>query len=262
MGLVQPRNERRHENMEMVSATLSKSHPKSSSKSSGAMERTLRELKAMIVSGELSPGEQIRQEEMAEQLKVSRVPLREAMNVLADQGLLFHRPHQGYFVTKRAPGEHAQIRRMLHLLENDLMLTLRWPDQDMLQSLRELNVRMRECSRLQDITGLTEINRQFHFKIFSLSPNHLILEEVRRLWSMVEPSMWTKFQLAEERVQTLIEHDRLIEAIEAHDRAKCVAEMENHRYSTEFVLPIELPGLVPDTPIPVNEASKAPPSSQ
>ena len=243
--------------MEMASTAPPRNHTKSSSKSSGAMERTLLELKAMIVSGELSPGEQIRQEEMAEQLKVSRVPLREAMNVLADQGLLFHRPHQGYFVTKRAPGEHAQIRRMLHLLENELMLTLRWPEQEMLEGLRELNVRMRECSRLQDITGLTEINRQFHFEIFSLSPNHLILEEVRRLWSMVEPSMWAKFQRAEERVQTLIEHNRIIEAIEAHDRSKCVSELENHRYSTEFGLPIELPGLVPDTPHPVDEASRA-----
>lgn len=153
--------------MEMVSATATrKSHPKSSSKSSGAMERTLNELKTLIVSGELNPGEQIRQEEMAEQLQVSRVPLREAMNVLADQGLLFHRPHQGYFVTKRAPGEHAQIRRMLHLLENELMLTLRWPKNEVLEELRGLNVQMCECSRLLDIGGLIEINRRFHFMIF------------------------------------------------------------------------------------------------
>ena len=44
----------------------------------------------MVVNGELSPGEQIRQEEMTEQLEVSRVPFHEALNVLADQGLLFH----------------------------------------------------------------------------------------------------------------------------------------------------------------------------
>src|SRR5437660_1315975 len=74
-------------------------------KGANAMKAALQVLKTMIVNGELSPGEQIRQEEMAEQLSVSRVPLREALNVLADQGLLFHRLHQGYFVTKRAPGE-------------------------------------------------------------------------------------------------------------------------------------------------------------
>lgn len=232
--------------MGMATPIARTAHPKSSSKSSGAMERTLTQLKAMIVSGELSPGEQIRQEEMAEQLQISRVPLREAMNVLADQGLLFHRPHQGYFVTKRAPGEHAQIRRMLHLLENELMLTIRWPETGILDGLRELNKQMLACSQAQDIRGLTEINRQFHFRIFSLSPNHLILEEVRRLWSMIEPSMWTKFQRADGREQTLAEHERIIAAIDANDRQACVSEMEQHRYSSESGLPIELPGLEAD----------------
>lgn len=222
--------------------------PEKAEKGTGAMTRALQGLKALIINGELSPGEQIRQEEMAEQLEVSRVPLREAMNVLADQGLLFHRPHQGYFVTKRVAGEHAQIRRMLHLLENELMLTIRWPDEETLASLRALNDEMRECVRSVDIRGLIQANRQFHFRIFNLSPNTLILEEVRRLWSMIEPSMWTKFDRADDRAKTLVEHDRLIAALAAHDRARCAAELEHHRYSAEDGLPIELPGVVDDLP--------------
>ena len=58
-----------------------------------AMENALQRLRAKVISGELSPGEQIRRQEMAELLGVSRVPLREALNVLADQGLLLHRPN-------------------------------------------------------------------------------------------------------------------------------------------------------------------------
>lgn len=232
--------------------TTGKANPPSptTDKARGAMAHALNQLKAMIVNGELSPGEQIRQEEMAEQLALSRVPLREAMNVLADQGLLLHRPHQGYFVTKRAPGEHAQIRRMLHLLENELMGTIRWPDADTLQALRGLNAEMRERVRQVDIRGLIEVNRQFHFRVFSLSPNNLILEEVRRLWSMIEPSMWGKFERADDRERTLAEHDQLIAALSAHDRTRCVAEMEQHRYSSEYGLPLELPGVMPETTEP------------
>lgn len=216
----------------------------------GATARALQELKSLIVSGYLSPGEQIRQEEMATQLGVSRVPLREAMNVLADQGLLFHRPNQGYFVIKRAPGEHAQIRRMLHLLENELMTTIRWPGEDMIEQLRALNVEMRECVLKQDVSRLIECNRKFHFAIFELSPNSLIVEEVRRLWSMVEPSQWRKFDRAEDREKTLVEHDQLIAALIACDRPRCTAELERHRYSTEWGMPIELPGAVPEMPAP------------
>src|ERR1700752_2459979 len=93
-----------------------------------AMERALQQLRAKVVSGALSPGEQIRQQEMAEELGVSRVPLREALNVLADQGLLLHRPNSAYFVAKRAPNELDQISRILQLQDNELLESIAWPD--------------------------------------------------------------------------------------------------------------------------------------
>ena len=215
-----------------------------SRKAQGAMGRALSQIKDMILNGELNPGEQIRQEEMALKLAVSRVPLREALNVLADQGLLYHRPHQGYFVTKRDPGQFAQIRRMLHLLENELMATIAWPGPEDLQRLNDLNAQMQRCVDAADTQQLIELNQQFHFAIFGLSPNRLIMDEVARLWALIEPGMWDKFDTQAQRMQTLIEHERLIQALTEQDRAACVAQMEQHRYSPEDGMPIELPGVV------------------
>ena len=148
-----------------------KARAKRTCKLNGAMVHVLNALKAQIISGELSPGEQLRQEEMAEKLQVSRVPLREAMNVLADQGLLFYRPNQGYFVTKRAPAEHAQIRRVLHLLEHELALSLAWPNDRVLAALNDLNFQIKTCVARADVPGLIKLNQEFHFLVFSLSPN-------------------------------------------------------------------------------------------
>ena len=215
-----------------------------SRKAQGAMGRALSQIKDMIVSGELNPGEQIRQEEMALKLAVSRVPLREALNVLADQGLLYHRPHQGYFVTKRDPGQYAQIRRMLHLLENELMATIAWPGPEDLQRLIDLNAQIQCCVDAADNQQLIELNQQFHFAIFGLSPNRLIMDEVARLWALIEPGMWDKFDTHAQRLQTWMEHERLIQALAEQDRVACVAQMEQHRYSPEAGLPIELPGVV------------------
>jgi DNA-binding GntR family transcriptional regulator len=215
-----------------------------SRKANGAMGRALSHIKEMIVNGELYPGEQIRQEEMALKLAVSRVPLREALNVLADQGLLYHRPHQGYFVTKRDPGQYAQIRRMLHLLENELMATIAWPSPSDLAALHELNAAMKNCVASANTQELIDLNRQFHFSIFGLSPNRLIFDEVVRLWTMIEPAMWDKFDTHAQRQQTLEEHDQLILALAHQDRAACVAQMEQHRYSPEAGMPLELPGVV------------------
>ena len=215
-----------------------------SRKAQGAMGRALSQIKDMILNGELNPGEQIRQEEMALKLAVSRVPLREALNVLADQGLLYHRPHQGYFVTKRDPGQFAQIRRMLHLLENELMATIAWPGPEDLQRLNDLNAQMQRCVDAADTQQLIELNQQFHFAIFGLSPNRLIMDEVARLWALIEPGMWDKFDTQAQCLQTLMEHERLIQALTKQDRAACVAQMEQHRYSPEDGMPIELPGVV------------------
>jgi len=201
------------------------------------MERALQHLRAKVVSGALSPGEQIRQQEMAEELGVSRVPLREALNVLADQGLLLHRPNSGYFVAKRAPNELAQIRRILQLLENELLTSLEWPDGQCLEELRALNAQMRECVTAEDWTPLVRLNREFHLQVFSLSPSRLILEEVKRLWALADTFIATKMADAGARRRTVEEHELLIDCLTQRDRSRCLEMMEIHRASTSSGLP-------------------------
>src|SRR5262245_7192244 len=108
----------------------------------GSVERVLRELRSRIAQGLLLPGEQIRQEEMAEEFGVSRVPLREALTILADQGLLEHHHNRGYFVAKRVPEELHQLYCMLDLLENELVKSMDWPSKDEISQLRVLNRQM------------------------------------------------------------------------------------------------------------------------
>src|SRR5690606_16879394 len=135
----------------------------------GVMQKALEKLRALIILGELNPGEQIRQQEMAEALGISRVPLREAMNILADQGHLLHKPNQGYFVAKRVPSDVVQVRRMLLLLENELLATLDWPDAEALTELRDLNRRIADCIAMADMSTLSILNREFHLRIFGHS---------------------------------------------------------------------------------------------
>lgn len=197
----------------------------------GATELALQRLLMMIMCGELGPGEQIRQQEMAEQFGISRVPLREALNVLAQQGLLVHRPNQGYFVAKRGPGELAQIRRMLHLLENEVMHSLEWPGEDRLAELRALNERMRATVSQEQWAEMPRLNRQFHNLILLLSPFHLIAEEIRRLFTLADPFFGAKFERASARARTVEEHDLIIAALQARDRAALMKAVEAHRYS-------------------------------
>jgi DNA-binding GntR family transcriptional regulator len=208
-----------------------------------AMERALQELRAKIVAGVLCPGEQIRQQEMAAEFGVSRVPLREALNVLADQGLVVHRPNSGYFVVKRAANEQHQIRRVLQLLENELMCSIEWPDANYLEGLRILNEQMRECLAGEDWTPLVRLNREFHLRIFALSPYGLILEEVKRLWLLADVFIANKVADVGRRRQTVLEHDVLLRCLSRRDRAACLEALEFHRTSASLDTSARLEGL-------------------
>lgn len=216
----------------------------STPKSDVAMEVALSRLREMFLVGHLVPGEQIRQQEVADRLGVSRVPLREALNVLAKQGPLVHRPNQGYFVAKRLPIEQAQIRRMLELLENELMATIEFPDTDKMQRIQDLQDRMRVVATSDDWTPMLKLNKEFHFEIFGLSPYKLILEQVERLWGIADPYVFVKLSTPEARTRTLAEHDGLIAALRAENRSACIKVLDQHRSGRSEGISYELPAAV------------------
>ena len=75
-------------------------------------------LRAMIFSGQLQAGQPMRQEDIARQLGVSRLPVREALNRLATEGLVELKPRRGYFVTSLNTDEIEDIFDMRALLES------------------------------------------------------------------------------------------------------------------------------------------------
>jgi DNA-binding GntR family transcriptional regulator len=193
--------------------------------------RAVDQLKRLIHSGELAPGEQIRQEQLAERLAVSRPLVREALRALSTQGLVEHRPHQGFFVTKRAPIELAQIMLMLDLLEPPLMRTMVTLPAEVMSRLTELNEQMAEIADDWDNTETLRLNREFHFLLFGQSPYRLVLEEVERLWGLAEPFLSQKLSSPDARHQAVAEHERIIAALAAGDVVTAADAHDVHRLS-------------------------------
>jgi DNA-binding GntR family transcriptional regulator len=196
-------------------------------------ERAVRELRHKILRGELLPGEQLRQEELAGQLLTSRVPVREALSVLANEGLLTHRKRQGYFVTKRSAAELAQIRLMLGLLEQELAKTLSWPSAELIGQLRARNDQMAQLAGdAEAYLDMVPLNHDFHLEIFGLSPLNLVLAEVRRLWALADPFIALDYGTAERRQLTVRQHEQIIQALASHDRPMLLKAIHEHREST------------------------------
>jgi DNA-binding GntR family transcriptional regulator len=139
-------------------------------------------LRAAIVQGDLSPGEQIRQAEWAERLGTSRIPVREALKSLAAEGLLSHDHNRGYFVTRFGPHEMAQVYLMRRLLESALLHSLSTPTAGQLEALRSLADAAAATKMGEDFDEWNTLEHRFHSELYALSPLNLVRDEFERLW--------------------------------------------------------------------------------
>lgn len=81
--------------------------------------RVVETLRGRIISGELAPGTELRQEKLAAEMGVSRTPVREALQLLAQEGLLTLRPHRGALVNGLDPASLRDYYDLLGLLEGE-----------------------------------------------------------------------------------------------------------------------------------------------
>jgi len=199
-----------------------------------SVDRVVAAVLARIAAGELNPGEQLRQEDLAEELGVSRVPVREALHALAEQRVLVHQKHRGFFVAKRNAHEVAQFARMLELIEDDLLASIRWPTAEELTRLHALNERLLEVAEDYEVAETAALNREFHFAIFWLSPHSIMVEELERLWRLAHPYILADMITPDSRRARVTEHRAVIERLEQEDRPGVVEAMARHRHRSRL----------------------------
>jgi DNA-binding GntR family transcriptional regulator len=92
--------------------------------------------------------------------------------------VLVHQKHRGFFVAKRSHHELTQYHCMLELIEDEVIGSITWPTVDTVAHLRSLNDRMLLVADDYDPAETLALNREFHFQIFSLSPNSIMVDEL------------------------------------------------------------------------------------
>jgi len=207
-----------------------------------AAERVVRELRQMIMSGELLPGQQIRQENMAERMGVSRLPIREALRQLTSDGLVSHVPNVGFAVARLSQAEFDQIYLMRRLLETELILRLPKPSEEQLQRVTDLNAEVSAAAERLDLVEMRLRNHDFHFEIFRLGGLGLVIDELERLWNWAAPYHTIYLFSADSRRAILQEHEEMIEALRDGDNARLAELMHQHRHGSETQLGFMLNG--------------------
>jgi DNA-binding GntR family transcriptional regulator len=198
-----------------------------------AASRVVEEIERLIVTGELLPGQPIRQVLMAERLGVSRLPIREALRQLAAAGLVDHEHNVGYTVARLQQSDFDQIYLMRAALEREIIATLPRFTDEMLTEIRRLGNLVVDAAERGDLLAMRLHNHAFHFAIFEQSPLNLVVAEVRRLWTLAMPYHAAYLYDPAARARVVAEHDQMIEALARHDNDRLDELMNLHRQGGE-----------------------------
>jgi DNA-binding GntR family transcriptional regulator len=188
------------------------------------------QIRGLIIDRVLLPGEKIRQVELAERIGVSRSPLREALRILESEGVVTYETNRGYVVARLDDNDLAQIYRMRAMLEDELLRTVRRPDDGVLSDLKDLNEKMIVAIDERNVAEVMRYNREFHFTIFDLSPLNQFRREIQRLWQMSEgysAAWWWRQPGARTRIN--IEHKAIISSLRKFDLDRLVEVCAEHR---------------------------------
>jgi DNA-binding GntR family transcriptional regulator len=192
--------------------------------------RAIAAIRELIAQRELLPGEQIRQNELAQKINSSRTPLREALRSLTAEGLVKHSPNQGYFVIRLNASEIGQIYTLRRLLETQLLSTIERPPAKLLKRLAVLNDEIHKTSSLATIL---EGNREFHFSIFELSPLKLFILNVKPLWDLCDSFRGSFLVMPKPRVEMYSQHAEIIARLREYDLPGLIAIHDGHRRMAE-----------------------------
>jgi DNA-binding GntR family transcriptional regulator len=196
-------------------------------------------LRKRILVGGYSENEFIRQESIASELGVSRIPVREALAQLESEGLVQRLKYRGAVVAKLSTQEITEIYELRAMLEPHLLkYAIRNISAAELAELRAIIDRSRKLTSLAEWAGL---NVEFHVKLLSAARQPLALQVLENL--LVRADRYLKLQKfhswsAKEKSDD--EHERLLELVESGDEASAVAALRTHIGETASDVPLAL----------------------
>src|SRR5574338_818421 len=139
-------------------------------------------LRQRIFSHDLKPGSWVDEQTLAEQYGISRTPLREALKVLAAEGLVTLKPRRGCYVTEISERDLDEIFSVMALLEGQCAhLTARNATDADLERLRKIHEKLEKAAGSGDIEGYFEANQAFHQALQKITDHRWLLQVIEDL---------------------------------------------------------------------------------
>jgi len=179
-----------------------------------AREAAFEKIKEAIIKGHFKPGEKLVEQTLAQEMGVSRTPVREAIRRLEAEGFVISIPRKGVVVSRADKEEIVQLYSIRAELEG---LAARWAienaDEDDIQKLDEAISRMEETVASGDLDGVVQSNALFHDAIAQASKSRILCTLLKTLQDNIQRFRFQSLHLPGRPEAALAEHKEIIAAI-------------------------------------------------
>jgi DNA-binding GntR family transcriptional regulator len=187
-------------------------------------------LRDAILSGQLQPGDKIVEEQLCADFGISRAPLREALRLLTQQGLVEHRPRRGSRVADWSPSDILQLFALRHVLERHAIETA-LPLADPEASLQSVRAALDQMRTATDDLDRDDAHRVFHAAIVGLAGNRqldIALEPIL-LKLQLPMAMNLREEARHHRARDGVErHRAILSALATNDPAVVLDALQDH----------------------------------
>ncbi len=192
-------------------------------------ERVYRHIRDSVVSGAVAPNARLDEQSLADEMGVSRTPIREAIGKLTKEGLVEHRPYQGNFVrafNARQINDLYEVRKALEILATRLAVP-KLTDANVAE-LRAILDAVHDAYECGDLIAYGTADRRFHDTIAHFSENETLLESLDRLGLQIQIVRTAANHDPGVVERTARQRPAILAALEARDADGAAALMAAH----------------------------------
>ena len=188
-------------------------------------------LRQRIFKRELEPGSWIDELKIAEEHGISRTPLREALKVLAAEGLVTMKVRRGAYVTEVSAQDLSDVYHLLSLLESDAAgVVATRATEAQLAELRALHAELEAAAQpgLSNTDAFFAVNERFHMRLLEIANNRWRDQMVADLRKVMKLNRHNSLLKTGRMQESLQEHRAVMAALSARDAVATVARMREH----------------------------------
>jgi DNA-binding GntR family transcriptional regulator len=195
-------------------------------------EQVTQRLRQMLVEGRIAPGAKLNERELTEVLQVSRTPLREAIKMLAAEGLVELVPNRGAIAVALSEADVLHTFEVMAGLEglSGELAAQRITEAEFAE-IRAMQFEMMGAYTRADLSNYYRINSMIHSAINAAAKNPVLTTTYKQVNARLQALRFRSNQNGEKWKRAVKEHEKMVEALAARDGATMRAVLQQHLYN-------------------------------